>query len=327
MPSSRRKVHLNYAETHLVQNASGVFEAARSRSSEREELDIEDPQPSGNESNVGSPSGSPSPTPNPPPGALKPASGGGRISDASGNGSGSRKGSFISRLAQRRGSSFASVLGLRNQQQTGSNMLSSKERRNWSLFMTQDALKDARDRRNTHNKLVIDGMVLPMKRYATATYSSLSLLTIVLVLFMDNADRYPFIAPNPCFPCECDRDMVIQNCNLAKEVEAVRQGAQPVASKKATFSARLLNMKDTTTHHPQPSPHVVPGAQALQQGHHRHRRRRIRRFVYGARALVAQQLDFDHRADAAARFGQHKDHLLGERGFEKQSDNRARDRN
>lgn len=290
-------------------------------------MDIEDPQPSGNESNVGSPSGSPSPTPNPPPGALKPASGGGRISDASGNGSGSRKGSFISRLAQRRGSSFASVLGLRNQQQTGSNMLSSKERRNWSLFMTQDALKDARDRRNTHNKLVIDGMVLPMKRYATATYSSLSLLTIVLVLFMDNADRYPFIAPNPCFPCECDRDMVIQNCNLAKEVEAVRQGAQPVASKKATFSARLLNMKDTTTHHPQPSPHVVPGAQALQQGHHRHRRRRIRRFVYGARALVAQQLDFDHRADAAARFGQHKDHLLGERGFEKQSDNRARDRN
>eukprot|EP00621_Florenciella_sp_RCC1693_P011155 CAMPEP_0182548508 /NCGR_PEP_ID=MMETSP1323-20130603/38895_1 /TAXON_ID=236787 /ORGANISM="Florenciella parvula, Strain RCC1693" /LENGTH=238 /DNA_ID=CAMNT_0024759905 /DNA_START=124 /DNA_END=840 /DNA_ORIENTATION=- len=89
--------------------------------------------------------------------------------------------------------------------------------------MTQDALKDARDRRNTRSKLVIDGMVLPMKRYATATYSSFSLLTIVLVLFMDNADRYPFIAPNACFPCECDRDMVIQNCNLAKEVEAFRE--------------------------------------------------------------------------------------------------------
>lgn len=129
-------------------------------------------------------------------------------------------------------------------------MLSSKERKNWSLFMTQDALADARNRRNTHSKLVIDGMVLPMKRYATATYSFCTLVTILLVLFTSNKDRYPFVAPNPCFPCECDRDMVLQNCNLAKEVEAVRHWDNNCPRQES--HAPLLNIQDLTTHHRNP---------------------------------------------------------------------------
>ena len=58
-------------------------------------------------------------------------------------------------------------------------------------------------RQSTDHDIVVKGVVEPMPRWATASFTLTGLAVIALVLLTQCNDRFPFAPIDPCYPCTC----------------------------------------------------------------------------------------------------------------------------